>query len=65
MELRKIPKAKQNEVDLAIKGVVASEFSVTPRNEVEINDGDEISFEELIQVIDDEVGAVWAQGFVV
>lgn len=46
--------------DLAIEGVVASEFGVTPRNEFEIDDRDEISFEELVQVIDYEIGAVGA-----
>lgn len=51
--------------DLAIKGVIASELGISPRNKVEINNGDEIVFKELDQVIDNEVSAVGAKGLIV
>lgn len=53
-------KSHKEKCNLAIEGVVVSDFSITPRNEVEIDDGDEVGFEELDQVIDNEVCAVWA-----
>lgn len=56
---------EHNKKDLAIKGAVAFELSVSPRNEAEIDDGDEILIEELGQVIDNEIGTVWAKGLVI
>lgn len=56
---------EHNKKDLAIKAVVSIEVSVSPRNEAEIDDGDEIVIEELGEVIDNEIGTVWAKGFVI
>lgn len=42
-----------------------SELGVTPWNEVEVNDGDEVISEDFGEVIDDEIGAVRAQAFIV
>lgn len=50
---------------LTVKGVVVSEFGIAPGNEFEVNDGDDVGGEDFGKVIDDEVGAVRAQGFVV
>jgi len=50
---------------LAVDGGVGSKFCIAPGNEFEVNDGDEVSGEDFGKVIDDEVGAVWAQAFIV
>lgn len=50
---------------LAMKGFVSFEFSITPRNEFKVNDGKKIVVEDLGKIIDDEIGAVRAQTFVV
>lgn len=50
---------------LAGKGIVACEFGVSPRDEAEIDDRDQIIFEELRKVIDYEIGTVRTEGFIV
>ncbi|KAL6003120.1 hypothetical protein ACLOJK_023343 [Asimina triloba] len=50
--------------DLASDGVVGSETRVAVGHEPEMDDVDEAVSEDLGQVIDDEIGAVRAQGLV-
>ena len=51
--------------NLATEGVVSMDPGVAPRDEIEIDGGDEAVFEDLKQVIDDEIGAVRAEALVV
>lgn len=50
---------------LTRKGFVCSKLGITPRNELKINDGDKVMLEELNEVIDNEIGTVRAQAFIV
>lgn len=50
---------------LANKSIVFSELGITPWNELEIDDGDKVEVEELNEAIDDEIGTVRAQAFIV
>lgn len=53
--------------NLAIEGVFATKFSITPRSKLKFDYGEEvlIFLEDLNQVVDYEVGAVRAQGLVI
>lgn len=50
---------------LARQGAVGRDPAVAPRDEPEVDDGDEPGVEHLRQRVDDEVGAVGAEGLVV
>lgn len=50
---------------LAKDGSIGAYFSVAVGDELEISDGNEISIEELVEIVDDEIRAVGAERFVV
>lgn len=58
-------KRRKGKSDLARDGVVDPDAGVAVRDELEIEVGDEAVVEHLREVVDDEVGAIWAEGLVV
>lgn len=50
---------------LANPGFVVFEISISPWNQSEIDDGDESIVKDIPQAIDDEVGTVWTESFIV
>lgn len=56
----------QNFTYLANEGVIAFEFGITPRGEVEIYNGEKLLvFKELNKIIDDKIGTVGTKRFIV
>ncbi|KAH7844123.1 hypothetical protein Vadar_024581 [Vaccinium darrowii] len=58
-------KKMERGTDLANPGFVIFEISISPWNQSEIDDGDESIVKDIPQAIDDEVGTVWTESFIV
>lgn len=58
-------KKMETGTDLANPGFVIFEISISPRDQSEIDDGDESIVKGFPQAIDNEVGTIWTQSFIV